>query len=399
MTIESTKQEKGASTALYAVIAIFTVGLMLLMFAAGLNGATQKPTEHPATTVSAEPVAIQAGFEMPVKIYGLVESPQAANVSFDTGGQVTDILVDEGDAVHAGDVLAKLDSDRLAARLEELNATLERTRADLTLAELSEKRVAVLVEKKLESSQRLDEVKASTAAASAQVKEIEASINSVAVEQAKTDLIAPFSGTISARYFDQGSVVAAGSAVLSLTSDAPFQARFAVPADMVSLFSVGDTVTLKVDGASIESKVNQLSPVRNQQTRTIDILVNLSSNKGVRPGDLATLLGQRHSESVGSWIPASALSNGLRGLWRVFVVNNEGALTLESRTVEVIYTDGKRAFVRGALSDGDQLVIGGTHKLAPGQAVKLSSAQSGAVNANTGNSNKASLNALEGSAQ
>ena len=112
--------------------------------------------------------------------------------------------------------------------------------------------------------------------------------------------------------------------------------------------------------------------MRNRQTRTVDILVNLSSNAGLRPGDLATLLGQRHGDSIGSWIPASALSNGLRGLWRVFVVKEQKGLTLESRTVEVIYTNGERAFVRGALSDGDRLVIGGTHKLSPGQSVKLS---------------------------
>lgn len=372
MTIESTEQGKGASTALYAAITIFVVGLTLLLFAAGLNGATQTLTDHPPTAVSTKRVTLQSGFEMPVKIYGLIESPKAADVSFDTSGQVMAIFADEGDMVQKGDVLAKLDNDRLSARLVELYATLERTRADLTLAELSEKRVTVLVEKKLESSQRLDEVKANTAVASAQVKEIEASIESLDVEQTKTKLLAPFSGTISARYFDEGSVVAAGAALLSLTSDAPLQARFAVPADMVSLFRVGEKVALDVDALNIEATVSQLSPVRNRQTRTVDILVNLSSNAGLRPGDLATLLGQRHGDSIGSWIPASALSNGLRGLWRVFVVKEQKGLTLESRTVEVIYTNGERAFVRGALSDGDRLVIGGTHKLSPGQSVKLS---------------------------
>ena len=372
MTIESTEQGKGASTALYAAIAIFVVGLTLLLFAAGLNGATQHLTDHPPTAVSTKRVTLQGGFEMPVKIYGLIESPKAADVSFDTSGQVMAIFADEGDTVQKGDVLAKLDNDRLSARLVELNATLERTRADLTLAELSEKRVTVLVEKKLESSQRLDEVNANTAAASAQVKEIEASIESLNVEQTKTKLFAPFSGIISARYFDEGSVVTAGTALLSLTSDAPLQARFAVPADMVSLFRVGETVTLNVDASNINGTVSQLSPVRNRQTRTVDILVNISSNAGLRPGDLATLLGQRHGDSKGSWIPASALSNGLRGLWRVFVVSEKEGTTLESRTIEVIYTDGERAFVRGALSEGDRLVISGTHKLSPGQAVKLS---------------------------
>ena len=65
----------------------------------------------------------------------------------------------------------------------------------------------------------------------------------------------------------------------------------------------------------------------------------------------------------------------------VFVVTGQEGLILESRTVEVIYTNGERAFVRGALSDGDRLVTGGTHKLSPGQSVKLSE---GSVNSAEG---------------
>ena len=119
--------------------------------------------------------------------------------------------------------------------------------------------------------------------------------------------------------------------------------------------------------------VTQRLPVRNVRTRTIDILVTLNSNESVRPGDMAILSGSRSHSETGSWLPVNALSNGLRGLWRVFVLSNEQNATLEARVVEVVYTDGNNAFVRGALKDGEIYVSEGTHKLAPGQMVSIPS--------------------------
>jgi hypothetical protein len=87
---------------------------------------------------------------------------------------------------------------------------------------------------------------------------------------------------------------------------------------------------------------------------------------------MAVLVGSRFHKEVGSWLPVNALSNGLRGLWRVFVLSDGQTPKLEARVVEVVYTDGNNAFVRGALKEGDIFVNEGTHKLAPGQMVSVS---------------------------
>lgn len=372
MTFVPQTRAKGAF-ALYLVISMFTLGLVLLLFAAGIKGATQSDnTLHPAT-VSISRVSVQTGFNVPINVYGLVESPKESNLSFDTAGQVVSIYFDEGERVAKGDVIATLDRQRLQARLVELEASLARANADLTLARVSEKRVTTLVAKKLESSQRLDEVNANADAADAQVKEIEAAINSLHVELSKTRLVAPYDGVVSGRYIDEGGVVAAGTPLVNLTSSEQYQVRFAIPADTISRFSTGQEVTLQVGEKRVDAKVSQISPIRNQQTRTIDLLVDLVSNTGIRPGDTAILRNEKHNMETGAWIPVTALSNGIRGLWRIFVVlesqGNTNKVALETRTVEVVYTDGERAFVRGALSNGDTIVNSGTHKLSPGQVV------------------------------
>lgn len=364
---------KSGKLILVISIVVFIAALVVLLMTAGLGNATQAPEARLPVAVSTGTIKIQSGFETPINVFGLVESPKAASLSFDVAGQVTTLLVEEGDVVSQGDILARQDLQRLNARKRELQASLERANADLALAKVNSDRTTSLVERKLESAQRLDEVKASLNVAKAQVSEIKAALNSLNVEMRKATLISPFDGVVNRRFLDEGSVVNAGSPVFGLTSIENYQARFAVPADVIDQFEVNEPVLVRVGELDVAGTVTQRLPIRNVQTRTVDILVTLNSNERVRPGDMAILSGFRSHTETGAWLPVNALSNGLRGLWRVFVLSNEKNATLEARIVEVVYTDGNNAFVRGALKDGEIYVNEGTHKLAPGQMVSIPS--------------------------
>lgn len=372
MTAVNTPTKSGKFTLIIS-IAVFTAALVILLMTAGFGNATQTPEARLPVAVSTGTVTIQSGFETPINVFGLVESPKATSVSFDVAGQVTRVLVEEGDVVSKGDILAQQDIQRLNARKRELQAAIERANADLALAKVNSDRTTSLVERKLESAQRLDEAKASLNVAKAQVSEMQAALESLKVELEKTTLISPFDGVVNRRFFDEGSVVSAGSPVFGITSIDNYQARFAVPADVVEQFDVNEPVLVRVGDIDVAGTVSQRLPIRNVQTRTVDILVTLNSNERVRPGDMAILSAFRSHFETGAWLPVNALSNGLRGLWRVFVLSSESNATLEARVVEVVYTDGNKAFVRGALKNGDIYVSEGTHKLAPGQMVALPS--------------------------
>jgi len=376
MTASASPSEGGKLTLIVSIVG-FTAALVVLLMTAGLGNATQSPEARVPVAVSTSTVSIQSGFETPVNVFGLIESPKATTLSFDVAGQVTALFVEEGDVVSQGDKLARQDVTRLNARQRELQASLERANADLALAKVNSDRTTSLVEKKLESAQRLDEVRASLNVAKARVSEIEAALHSLDVEIEKTTLVSPFDGVVNRRFFDEGSVVNAGSPVFGITGIENYQARFAVPADVVEQFDINEPVLVKVGDVDVAGTVTQRLPVRNVQTRTIDILITLNSNERVRPGDMAILSGFRSHSETGAWLPINALSNGLRGLWRVFVLTNQQTPTLEARVVEVVYTDGNKAFVRGALKDGDMYVNEGTHKLAPGQMVSVPSQHQG----------------------
>lgn len=372
MTAAKVTSEQGQFKLVIAIVA-FTIALVFLLVFAGVGNATQSPEARDPVSVSTGVVNVQQGFKTPVNIFGLIESPKAATVSFDIAGQVLEVVVEEGDWVSKGDELAFQDTKRLMARKQELVAALARAQADFNLAKVSRDRTVDLVNKKLESIQRLDEVNANVNVATARVKETEAAINSLLVEIEKATLLAPFDGMVNARFIDEGNVVAAGTPVIGMTSLDNYQARFAVPADVISQFELNATVTVNVGERSVSGVIKQQLPQRNRQTRTVDILVTLNGNEGVRPGDMAVLNGSRSHTETGAWLPVSALSNGLRGLWRVFVLSDEESPKLQARVVEVVYTDGNRAFVRGALKEGEIYVNEGTHKLAPGQMVSVPS--------------------------
>lgn len=355
---------------LFISIAMFFIALVVLLVTAGLGNATHSPEARVPMVVSTAKVKIQEGFETPINVFGLIESPKATLLSFDMNGQVNALYVDEGARVSKGDKVAQLDVQRLKARKKELEASLARAKADAALAQINQQRTEALVDKNLESAQRLDEVKAALNIAKAQVSEIEAALGSLSVDVEKATLVAPFDGIVNQRFLDEGSVVNASSPIIGITSTENYQARFAVPADIVEQFEVDQQVEVRVGDDALPALVTQRLPVRNVQTRTVDILVTLSNNTQIRPGDMATLTGFRTHHEKGSWLPVNALSNGLRGLWRVFVLG-ENDNKLEARIVEVVYTDGSHAFVRGALKEGEYYVTEGTHKLAPGQMVSL----------------------------
>lgn len=281
------------------------------------------------------------------------------------------VLVDEGQSFVKGQLLAKLDTQRLNARMQELQAAMARAEADARLAKLSEKRVRELVKKKLESTQRQDETREATLSAEALVNEIIARKASLQVDLDKSILLAPFTGSVLVSQIDPGTVVAAGQHILSLQQDGLLEARIALPAkDEVGLIIDGQYSLLK-GTKQLPTRLKSIATQRTLDTRTVDVRFELdASQTSVMPGDLLAHAYTKEIREKGIWIPKQALSSGVRGLWRLFTVEGEGNQQILSKTVEVLHVEGQQAFVRGALKQGDLLIVNGVQRLVPDQVVK-----------------------------
>lgn len=93
-------------------------------------------------------------------------------------------------------------------------------------------------------------------------------------------------------------------------------------------------------------------------------------------GELAHLVYKTHIQKTGYWVPISALTDGIRGLWNLYVIiptnpsDLDNTFNIERRDIEIIYTKGELAYIQGAISINEDYVSQGLHKLVVGQQVK-----------------------------
>jgi len=296
-------------------------------------------------------------------------------LGFELSGVIDETRVVEGERVVKGQILATLDKQRLFARKKELDATLVRAKADATLASLSAKRTAELVDKRLEPEQRLDEANANLDAANALVNEVKARRGGLDVELQKSSLVAPFSGQVVQQLLDLGTVVTTGQAVFSLMAEMDLEARIGLPTRTPLALNLGQGYELSYAGETLPAILISIAKQRDRATRAVDALFKIDAQTAQKrylmAGDLVSLSVDVEIEKQGAWIPISALSNGVRGLWTLFIIDkSSGSQIIQPRSVYVEYMEQERAFVSGAIAQGELLVVSGLHRLTPNQVVQ-----------------------------
>ncbi|MDV3352525.1 efflux RND transporter periplasmic adaptor subunit [Leptothoe sp. LEGE 181152] len=359
---------------------------------------------------------------------GEIVARRSSDLGFEQAGTLVEVLVDEGDTVAAGAPLARLDTRSLQAqrqqieaqrrqaqaRFEELErgprqediaaaaAAVQDLQAQLDLARLQQVRRenlyiqgAISLEERDEATfgadalesrlnqakSQLDELNTGTrveqvSAQDAQVDQIEASLKNLDVSIAKSVIYAPFDGRVSLRLMDEGVVVSPGQTIMRLVEGNALEARIGVPRQMASRINSGDVQTVEVDGASFEGRVTALLPELDDASQTVTVVMALPPAAQPTIGATARLELQDQQNEIGYWLPTSALVAGERGLWSAYVLDEaesdigENLYEVSRREVEVLYTESDRAFVRGLLQPGEEIITSGTHRLVPGQLVK-----------------------------
>lgn len=332
--------------------------------------------------VATRTAALQPGYEVASTFVGRVEAARSSDLGFELAGRVEAVWVDEGDAVTAGQRLAVLDRERLRSRRGELVAALDQATAGLDLARQTHLRVSEAAALDAVSHQEHDEARLELLAREAAVRQLEAQIRSLDVELTKSILRAPYDAIVAGRLVDEGEVVAAGRAVLSLLEASRLEARVGTAAELARTLTPGDALDVSVRGHAYPTRVKAILPDRESRTRTVTVLLTFEDQadgeRAVRSGDLAEVSLSREIDEPGFWLPVTALTESVRGLWACYVAEaaegSPGLYTLARRDVEVLHTETDRVFVRGTLQAGERVVTGGVHRLVPGQPVRLRAA-------------------------
>jgi len=345
-------------------------------------------------TVSYVNIQRQAGFASERVYAGKTLPSRSSELGFKRGGEIAQVLVDIGDVVEKGQVLARLDSQTLASNLEQAQANtalaqanLSAAKAEAQLAANTEKRFRTLREQGNTSKQIYDEAKlsfqtkrAQYQVAQANVKRALAAANASKIALAEAAIKAPFDGIIQSRYMDEGTQILGGTPAMKLIELGPIKAHVGVPSESLASLTIGERYNLSWNGKAQPARLMAISPEVDPNTRTLNAVFKV--NADIIPiGAVVELLLEQRVAIPGFWLPVSALTASDRGLWGVYVVNAENII--ERRLVEVIHNEASRAFVRGLLSDKERVVNSGVQRIVPGQSVlPLKEQESANVNAN-----------------
>lgn len=305
---------------------------------------------------------------------GTVRSRRASQLGFERAGLVSKVLVDEGDVVREGQLIAKLDTAQLRAARRRVAAGLAEAQAGVGISTLTADRLNKLADEQFISRQSADEARFGLQAAEAKRLELEAALAQIDVDVRKSRLVAPFAGVVSARLVDEGTVVSAGAPVVRFRESDEKEAVVGVPTSVV--IEVGSTQELVIGGRAVEASVTGLVDDVNVRTRTVTVILDLPDDVQAADGEVIELVHRRRVADSGLWVPTTALTEGLRGMWTLYSVKQQDGRSVVAReAVEVLHAESDRAFVRGTLESGDRVIASGLHRVVPGQVVEPAEAR------------------------
>jgi len=352
---------------LIAILAVLGVFVLQNRSSEGPLVPTARPIPISVETVQAE---LGATFQVEEKFTGIVSPRRESQLGFAGGGRIAAISADIGDRVEEGETLASLDTRSLRAQLNSANAMVAEARAALALAETTVDRQITLLEKGHVSSQRVDEARAQANSAQARIDAARANADTLRVQIDLAQIKAPFSGTITARMADEGAIANPGAPLFALVESDVLEARIGLTAVLADTLEVGELYDLISDQGIVPAKLRSMTGVIDANNRTVTTLFDITDPSSVSAGAVVRLGMSRQINEPGLWLPVSALTEAERGLWSIYVARRQGGdWVAEPGIVEIIHQDGDRVYVRGAMSEGDRVIIDGLQRITPGQPV------------------------------
>ncbi len=312
-----------------------------------------------------------------VSLAGTIESRVLVDLAFRIGGRMTERLVDVGDTVEAGQILARLDPTDEENALRAAEASLVAANGQLSEARINYDRQRQLYERQIAARaafERAEQVFTSTQAA-ADAATAQAAIARRRLED--TELRADAPGVITAIGAEPGEVVQPGRMIAQKSREDGLDAVFDVAAGLLGTVPPDPEVTVALSltpGVSAEGRVREVAPRADAATGTFRVRVGLIDPPAeMRLG--STVTGRTTFGGIGGIeLPASALTNANGGpaVWIVDPATN----TVDLRPIGVARFSPAGVSVSDGLALGEIVVTAGVQALRPGQEIRLAGAGS-----------------------
>lgn len=286
-----------------------------------------------------------------------IEAFAEADVIAKVAGEVREILVEEGDEVQKGRILARLDGDRLRLELNETEARLRKLQRDYD-------RNVELSGKGLISQGDFETIKF-------ELEALKAAHNLASLELDYTQIRAPIDGVVSERFIKLGNTLAVSDPAFRVTGFDPLVSYLHVPEREFSKIAFGQVVGIEIDalpGAPVLANVTRVSPIVDPLTGTFKVTIEISDeSRRIKPGMFARIGIVYDSRENAMQVPRSAIVEEL-GETSVFVVEDNKAVR---KDVDIGYSDRGMIEILAGVEDSDQVVVIGQLGLKDGADVNV----------------------------
>lgn len=355
----------------FAVITACVLATGGALVFSGASRAADEPKAgqpRPALTVStAQPQRMQVPLRLAAN--GNIAAWQEASIWAESNGlRLTDVRVNVGDVVKAGQVLATFSADTVLADVAQSRASLLEAQANAAEAAANADRARSLQATGALSQQQIQQFTTAEQTAKARVEASKAALNAQQLRLKYTQVVAPDSGVISARTATVGAVVGAGTELFRMVSKGRLEWRAEVTSTELRRIQPGAKVSVTAaSGAVAEGTVRMVAPTVDPQTRNALVYVDLPTNADFRAGMFA-----RGDFALGSsdalTVPQEALV--VRdGFSYVFVVG--GDQRVQMRKVQTGRRVADRVEVLSGLDAGASVAVRGAGFLNDGDLVRV----------------------------
>lgn len=335
------------------------VAFGLALLAGGCDGDVPAPSTPVAEAVLVAVATAQpASADGSVLASGTVRAKRETALSFLTPGRVAQVLVEDGERVVRGQLLAQLDTTAVGAGAATAQAEAVRAQAEL-------RRMTALADKGWITRARLESAQAAAAAAQAQV-------SSAGFNVRFARIYAPTAGVVLRRHVESNQIVTAGTPIVTI-GEANSGYVLRVPLSDADLSRVrlgqGAAVSLAALGPQpVAATVTEIAARSDERTGTFEIELTLPTLPGLRSG----LIGQARVRVAGAGdavaIPASAIWQARADEGFVYVVDPK-TQTVKARLVQLGPIDDREVMITDGLAPGEQVVRAGVEQLRDGSKV------------------------------
>jgi len=306
-------------------------------------------------------------------ISGTLEPEREAVLRAQVSGSVLQTYADQGQAVNAGAVLARIDASGIQDAYTSARAGLvaARNAADVAAKDLSRNQkllaAGAIAERDIDQSRR------ASIAAQAALEDANSRLASAEKAYRSTTVTAPFSGVVSERPVSAGDVVQPGSALFTVVDPSSMRLEASVPAEQLASIRIGVPVNFTVSGypgRQFVGRITRINPTADPTTRQVRIYVSIPNAGRALVGGLFANGRMSSATRMGLVVPASAVD--VRGSAPTVMRVKQGKA--EKVQVQIGLSDQSSEMIEvlSGLVAGDTLLLGAAQGITPGTAVRVS---------------------------